>query len=402
MKLAKLSLAAIAAVSLSTGVFAADSLSSALTSGKVSGHLKALYFSRNTTVTGRTSNITDLGIDMTYVTGKFYGLNAGFTFQGVASPWISDNAKVDFNGDMYGTGSVLSEAYLGYANSGFFAKVGRQYISTPLVAGSGSRAIKESFEGYVAGYTGLPDTVVAAGYVTKYQHRTDGFGHPGAFKDVRGLNGEKGAWTIFAVNKSVTGLKLTAAYAKVRGLVGVSYFDVNYNTAVSNGVNVTLGANYYNNSQINNSNINLNAYSAMIGASASGLSGKLAYGKTSSSSTGETFTAGLGNGTGNLYNNTTDGMYFNDNTAGVKNWLVSAAYDLSKVGVSGAKVGLGYNRFSGDTGYKSNHVVGGYVKYAFAGSLKNLSTTFKYATRSAMTAGGNSTHRLRLYLSYKF
>lgn len=55
-----------------------------------------------------------------------------------------DNAPTAYNSDQNVSGTILSEAYLGYTQANTTAKIGRQYISTPLIEGSGSRIFKES------------------------------------------------------------------------------------------------------------------------------------------------------------------------------------------------------------------------------------------------------------------
>lgn len=66
---------------------------------------------------------------------------------------------------------LFPETYLGYTISKTNAKIGRQYISTPLVNGSGSRIVKESFEGATIVNTDLPATTFIAGFVDKFQAR---------------------------------------------------------------------------------------------------------------------------------------------------------------------------------------------------------------------------------------
>ena len=392
MKLAKLSLAAIAAVSLSTGVFAADSLTAALTGGKVSGQLQGVYFNKDNGTT--THDILDLGIDLTYVTGSFNGFNAGFTFQSTHSPWVNSADAAAFSGDMYGTGSVLSEAYLQYANSGFFVKAGRQYISTPLVAGSGSRTTKEAFEGYVAGYTGLADTVIAGGYVTKYQHRTDGSGHIGQFEDVA-----DGAWTIFATNKSIKGLKLTAAYAKVKdpGKNPRVWFAEGVYSTMVNDVKVGFAALYYDSTSDQPDSVGANGdtLSLKVSAAYNGLYGHIAYNTNDNKS--DTL-PGLGNGADNAY---AGGLIYGNNYgADVDTIGVKVAYDFSKVGVAGLKAGVMYSDYDTGAANADYNTLGGYVSYAFAGGLKGLSTTFKYDTKNV--DNGNDKDYTRIYVTYKF
>ncbi len=150
MKLAKLSLAAMVVAGLASSSFAADTLADAFKNGKVSGELRAWYFDREGSATadpdktaankgGKDINadIFNVGVILGYVTDSFYGFKLGATFQSNYAPAADSDAKADFNTDEYGSGAVLSEAYIQYSIGNTTAKVGRQFISTPLVNGSG-------------------------------------------------------------------------------------------------------------------------------------------------------------------------------------------------------------------------------------------------------------------------
>ena len=411
MKLAKLSLAAITVASLSASAFAADSLAGMFKNGKASGQLKAYYYSKDNGT--QSDGLFTTGAVLNFNTAVFNGFSGALTFQGNSSPFATSGAKSLYNSTEYGTGAQISQAYLQYANSGFFAKAGRQYVSTPLVAGSGSRMTKESFEGYVLGYTGLPQTVIAAGYVDKYQHRTDKDGNIGSFKDdLTGLGNDDGAWTIFAINKSIPGLKLTGAYAEVNkgndktlGAVDIWYGDVNYHVPM-NGFTLRTGVNYYD-TQADNTNattgVDTNTYSLMLGANMNGLDAQIAYGENDDKTDGTPYMYGLGNGTGLLYNNTVDSLYVNDQSAGMSNLGIKVGYDLSKVGVAGTKVGIGYNDFSGakDTTIKDYTVIGGYASYKFSGSLKGLSALAQYEGKDSDDDSKDG-YRFRFKAIYSF
>ena len=152
MKLAKLSLAAMVVAGLASSSFAADTLADAFKNGKVSGELRAWYFDREGSATAATSSVNsdifNTGVVLGYVTDSFYGFKLGATFQSNYAAFADGSlteagtAKSDFKGDEYGSGAVLSEAYVQYSIGKTTAKVGRQFISTPLVNGSGSRMIK--------------------------------------------------------------------------------------------------------------------------------------------------------------------------------------------------------------------------------------------------------------------
>ncbi|MDD3463747.1 MAG: OprD family outer membrane porin, partial [Sulfurospirillaceae bacterium] len=127
--------------------------------------------------------------------------------------------------DMYSAGSVLSEAYLNYAFGKTNVKVGRQFIGTPLLAGSGSRIIVQSFEGLTVVNTDLPQTTLTAAVVTKFAARTDGAGAPGKFDELS-VEHDK-AYTFLAVNKSIPNVTLTAQYLTI-GDSGTAATDDGY------------------------------------------------------------------------------------------------------------------------------------------------------------------------------
>ena len=64
-------------------------------------------------------------------------------------------------------GAILSEAYLQYDLYNTKFKGGRQHFSSPLVADSGSRVIKEAFEMYFLKNADIKDTEITAGWISK-------------------------------------------------------------------------------------------------------------------------------------------------------------------------------------------------------------------------------------------
>jgi hypothetical protein len=247
----KKNLSIIASLLLSAPLFA-DTLSDAFQNSKVSGEIKAAYVDSN--FLGATdSDISAVGGKVGIVTGNFYGLKAGATFQ--ASHVISDditsvgNIKVDnFNA----SGAVMSEAYLEYTLSNTSLKAGRQFIQTPLLSsvieGKSSESImKDSFEAYVLTNTDLPNTTLVAGYVNKYQAPTDSNGNEGEFTDV-----EDGAYTIYLKNNSIENLTLQAQYLDVDGTTVANdkdalYFQADYKLGAQ-----TLSAQYLTSSNGSN------------------------------------------------------------------------------------------------------------------------------------------------------
>jgi hypothetical protein len=226
MKLTHVSLAAILLGGISTSAFSADTLADAFKNGVVNGELKAYYFDREGAFDSRTStansDIFTTGVMLHYNTDSLYGFRLGATLQSSSSPFADGSvatagtAKGDFAPDMYGSGAVLSEAYVEYTLGHTTAKIGRQFIFTPLVAGSGSRIIRQSFEGALVTNTDLPQTTLMAGVITKYQNRTDFHGDVADFTNLNSALGDN-AYTFLAINKSIPNVTLTGQYLGING-----------------------------------------------------------------------------------------------------------------------------------------------------------------------------------------
>ncbi|MDD2895883.1 MAG: OprD family outer membrane porin [Aliarcobacter sp.] len=204
--------AACALVLFQTNSFANENLATAFENGKVNGKLKSYYFAKSyDNNTYQDASIWVNGIDLGYKTGSFYGFSFGTTAQ-FASVTSIDDKNNRYAPYMDGSGAIMSEIYLSYTYDKTTAKAGRQYFGTPLVAGSGSRFIRQSFEGYSIENTSLDNTKIVAAYLTKFADRTDNAGSPGKFGD--GRIGVDGAWTVYAKNNSINNLTLQAQYAE--------------------------------------------------------------------------------------------------------------------------------------------------------------------------------------------
>lgn len=381
MKWIKLSVATMMIASTASSSFAADTLAGAFQSGKVSGELRVWYFDKNTEKlnsttaptsvikdTAKTGDILNTVAVLNYVTDTFYGFNLGATFQASAAPFVDAEGKTAYASDMYGSGAVLSEAYLGYTLGKTNAKIGRQYISMPLINGSGSRIIKESFEGATLVNTDLPATTLLAGFVEKFQARTsyltkgDLGGDAPSFEKRAIFNGVSAsdtykfddAYTVAVINKSVPNLTFTAQYATVSDVVATNtedvslyYTDADYivpmngfklgfylnhrgsKTDLRNGATSSVDAIYYDGSQT----------AGRI--SMSELAGfGLAF-TVATNSKDDAVIAGMGNGaassTATLVKASSPSLRANTDS-----YRVDMTYDFSKLGVTGLKGILQY------------------------------------------------------------
>lgn len=224
--------------------------------GTVSGSLKSYYYAETfDTNTKADSGIWANGGNLKYETGKFHGLRLGAEFQASFIGYKDDQSNVT-KGSMDAEGAVLSEAYFQYDLFKTSFKGGRQHINLPLIANSGSRLIKESFEGYFVTNTDIPDTTIDVGWVRKYQTRTDqtnygdnwfvdyennGSGKPGDFYDI----GDDGGLSFYIKNTTVKNLVLQAHYLDVLHEVAGLYADTKYTFAAVTTTPYVAGQYYY-------------------------------------------------------------------------------------------------------------------------------------------------------------
>lgn len=228
---------------LHPGMVSADedttSLVEAFKQGTVNGQLKTYFFSQTFDGAGlNDSQIWPSGGNLGYITGKFYGVRLGGTFQ-ASFVGYKDDPDGRTAGSLDAVGAVLSMAYLSYTLFNTEFKGGRQFAEYPLLAGAGSRIIKESFEAYFLSNEDIPDTLITAGYVTKYQTETDrssytdnwfvdydqnGTGDPGDFYDI----GDDGMFILYVKNNSVKNLGIQAQYGNVIDEVAGFYADAKY------------------------------------------------------------------------------------------------------------------------------------------------------------------------------
>jgi len=446
MKLAKLSLVAIVVAGLASSSFAADTLADAFKNGKVTGELRAWYFDRDTgdqntnTLAKGNADIFSTGVMLGYVTDSLYGLSLGLTMQSNYAPFADDNAKNLYGTDMYGSGAVLSEAYVTYTIGKTTAKIGRQFISSPLVASSGSRMIKEAFEAAVLINTDLPNTTLVAGYSDKFQGRTSDYDRSMAGEDsgmpsfkkeavfygtgtTAGSNvfGFDGAYTAAVINTSITNLTLTGQYLFVNDVEGtnggdatVYYAEGSYVLPLSN-MKLLFGATYRGSRTSNDTfdgfHVEGNMYQGKIGfKELAGFGASFAYSTVSSD---QSVLLGAGNGPTTYTAPLIKGA---EATSGANTdaYKIEATYDFSKVGVTGLKVLGQYSKINQDAATNSSGIVlngvttdtkstfwSGQIAYDIP-SLKGLTVSLEYEDGKKEAASTVNSNEMRFRANYKF
>jgi len=455
MKLANLSLAAILVAGFTSSAFAAETLADAFKNGKVSGELRAWYFDKDTekfstqTVSGyklpngvvsdtaKSGDILNTVAILNYVTDTFYGFNLGATMVASAAPFVDEGGKEAYKDDMWGSGAVLSEAYLGYTIGKTNAKIGRQYISTPVVNGSGSRIVKESFEGATITNTDIPATTIMAGFIDKFQGRTSAgmgldAGDAPTFEKraiFLGMSASTtyvfdNAYTAAIINKSIPNLMLTGQYASANDVnsgtnikdVDMYYTEANYVLPL-NGFKLGFDLNY------RGSNTDLimtkdKVTTSFDGAQTAGrisISELAGFGlafTAATTSKDDAVISGIGNGTSS-YTATLVKASSPSLRANTDSYRVDFTYDFSKLGVKGLKSILQYAE-ANQNRVGANPTSDDYTSYAAGVSydvpvLKGLSLELQYEKQEIETTRySNNTKftadldELRFKANYKF
>jgi len=399
MKLANLSLAALCVAGLSTCSFGADTLADAFKEGKISGELKAFYWDRDRNAAINSASIFNTGVVLGYTTGSFNGFSLGLSGQANSAPFASSTAKTQFGWDEYGSGAQLSEAYLAYSAGKTTVQVGRMFLNTPLIASLGNRIVKESFEGASIVNTDLPNTTLTAAYVQRFQAQTDGSGNIGSFTTYSNPYGtspllEDGAYTLVAVNKSITGVTLTAAYAEDINTKGsMAYAEAAY-SAMVNAFTYGLAAQYYYNDKDITGSKSSDLYGLKASLGYGAVSGYVAY---SSVSKDATVTPGIGWGADLAYTGTI--ILSSSYPANTDAYAIGLGYAFSPT----TTVNVAYTvTDDDDLSYGKASYISLTGNYAFDGALNGLSFLVMYDKENRDLAGAKDKDEFRFSASYKF
>ena len=448
MKLAKLSLVAMVVAGLASSSFAESStLADAFKNGKVTGELRAWYFDRDTgnantgAIAKGNADLFSTGVMLSYVTDSLYGLSLGTTFQSNYAPFADKDAKNLYGTDMYGSGAVLSEAYVTYTLGKTTAKVGRQFIASPLVASSGSRMVKEAFQAAVLINTDLPNTTLVAGYSDKFQGRTSDYDRSVAGEDSEissfkkeavfygtgttarsNVFGFDGAYTAAAINKSITNLTLTGQYLFVNdveftegGDANVFYAEGNYVVPLSN-MKLLLDATYRgsrtSNETFDGFHVEGNMYQGRVGfKELAGFNASFAYSTVATSD--QSVLLGAGNGPTTYTAPLVKGAEVTSG-ANTDAYKLEVGYDFSKVGVPGLKVLGQYVKVNQDRATNTSGIVlngatvdtestflEAQIAYDIP-SLKGLTLSLEYEDGEKETTSTVNSNEMRFRANYKF
>ena len=407
MKKQKLAVLILGVLSSSSAIANSDvtSIKDWFSSGDVSGALKSYYFAQ--TFEGKDKSDSQIwvnGGNIVFNTAELNGFELGGEFQGSYVSSIDDSDSKTA-GSIDAEGAILSESYLKYTFGKTAFIGGRQHFSSPFIANSGSRLIKESFEMYQIRNSNLKDTELSAGFVSKYQTRTDksyygdnafvdfeteGTGRPGEFYDI----GDSGMWFAQVNTSPVKGVKVQAQYANVVDEVQALYTDVKYTLPIE--LKSYIAAQLYSTSWDDSNVADNDLIGLKVGASKNDFDIFAGYTTVSGSEGESRVFRGVGQGAYYQYTATTK-------TAGV------AAFEA---GTDSFQLGTGYkyDRLSGKLRYTSfdNPASGKDLEewtlnlfYGLGGKLENCMVSIDFTILDYEDDQKDATD-LRTRLIYKF
>ncbi len=381
-------LSAIAAAALSmTGLHAADSLSEAISNGKVNGQLRAFYIDRNYDgyVTLHRSALAAGGW-MKYESDDFKGLSAAVGF------YTSQNFGIgadNLPGETYdptltsrgGKGvTYIGEAYLNYKYENTNIKAGRQRLNTPMAGSDDARMLPNLFEAYLLSNTDLPDTTLVLAHVTKFAQGTFGNTYKGGalaitsgytlldpndyqtqtgVDDVTGQFLNTGTYAIGKENDGITvaaatysgieNMKLQAWNYYAWDMLNILYLqgDYSWRCLLNDDVKMTASIQYINEKDVGDSfagNVDSDYLGMRLKAAWSMLSGYVAYSTTMSDDENDPLGSSILTAWGGMPAFTQGMVTRHQFFAGTDTWKVAGNYKLNDLGIN-ANVTLYYCSF---------------------------------------------------------
>jgi len=239
VKITNLSLAAIAAVAMTTGAMA-DGMDF-----KTTGQAVVYYqtmdggdrdlFNQN----GASANaglqinlngdVNGLSVGLQGTALSTLGLE-GNLVDGVMQSGLGNSGDTANAGDYFG----LTQAHFGKKIGNTSLKFGRQELPkslSPFAFSEGWNVFKNTFDGILAVNSDLPDTTLVGAYVSRSNKHGDlsSFTYVNPKTDSAGQG--KGVYMLTAQNKSIDGVTLTGSYYDATSFAKVAWLDANVKTA---------------------------------------------------------------------------------------------------------------------------------------------------------------------------
>lgn len=292
MKLSKIGIIAALSIMGYSSACSANSLSEALANGDFKGQIKALYIVGSDTDVraAKGSDNRDnasIAIEGNYISGDFYGLKIGISAQSGYDFRIHDeNVPSEDDSRNTVTSTHFHEAFLDYAYGKTSFRLGRQIIKTPLLMNSSAFPMKDSFDAFSITSKIIPDTIVKAIYVDKWNKRYGHDSNGGIVQEDKEY--DKGLYTLYVKNNSIENLTLDGQYLTtnekgnngdpaVMTTDGYDEYFLRTNYKINSSIPLTLGAFYTGANFDKSGEENASIYGLKIGTKINGIKLNAAY-----------------------------------------------------------------------------------------------------------------------------
>lgn len=213
-------------------LYAADSFEEAFKNGELSGQAR-LAFIHNDPETGTSNYATAVGGRFKYETAMYENMQFGaaaYVSQKIAllSGDKGDNKLAgDFFDNDQNSFVYFGEAYLNYQRDAINFKIGRLAIDTPFADTDDIRMNQNTFEAAVISYSGIENTTLVGGYITRWAGIDSG-DDISKFKKL--VDNGDGALALGVVNSSIENLELQGWIYDVDQLTRILYADGAFTT----------------------------------------------------------------------------------------------------------------------------------------------------------------------------
>jgi hypothetical protein len=268
-----------------------DSFKRMFTKGKVSGQVRGIYAAYdNKKQLTQDTYATALGGILKYELAEFQGFNAGVAFYTSQDLNFATGDGDKHNNELSssdGSYTELSEAYINYRYDAFNFRGGRQTLDTPLADSDDVRMIQNTFEAYMASYN-YAGIEMLGGYIYSWE------GIDQDLDDGWAKIADDGVYLIGAQYSEI--FEATAYYYNFTKRFNAFYIDAGIEYPLNQDFTIHALAQYLNESELNNSNIDASIYGGLVEFVAYGIGFNIAYNKADKSK--ESFS---GTGGGKLF-----------------------------------------------------------------------------------------------------
>lgn len=290
----------------------ASSLSEAFSKGRISGQIRLAYINQDYHVTKNPADpdtvddyATSLGGQLKFETAKLHHFSLGIAayISQKVHDLSGDKSKGELNGDFFDENrdsfTYIGEAYIDYEYEHLSLRYGRQTLDTPLNDRDDIRMLPNTFEAVMLGYGGIEDTILIAGYISRWAGYDSG-DDISKFKEIPGGtdadgNVLKGVYLAGIMNESLDDIELQVWYYDFDETAGIIYLDGMYGSEYESGLSAELGLQFAHYDEKSSSNFDGKVYGAILGVGYEVLSFSAAY-NSIDSSTGNSIILGFGGG----------------------------------------------------------------------------------------------------------